>query len=314
MNQFTENQHTVSNCYLKTFGSDLWIFDKSSMSWHQKKKSTKKISVLSNYYEHPALPPNDIEIFLSKIENEWSIKGRNKLLSNIKNNNYILTNEDKEIWAKFMWVQSAKVPNSLYDTNKLFSLMSNLINKSGSSELIDCYKSDTFDVKKINLSIIKDVDSEYPKLIDLFYWMILKTSDSMHKFFTSDNPVITISPDLRYKNYIIPEAKKFFVISPDVCIFLVMKHEANDYFKFCENKIKTTNYKSIQSINELHIRNSFKEIYVSTTRQKKFIDSYISTKQSDISKPEIVLKFDKDIYGNEIVRSKREWKRKNLLT
>lgn len=271
MKQTTEKQHINPRCHLKSFGEKLWVFDKTKMSWNEKKESNKTISTILNFYEHPSLPTNEIENYLSRIESDWSVNGRDKLLENITDNKYMLSFEDKEIWSKFMWVQSLRTPSHMSDNETMFNLLSDYVDDSGVTQYL------TMDNKLFSLDMIKDIekDKDYRIFIDSYYWVILKPSFSNHKFFTADNSVITETVYEKYKNYEIPVTRKYLTISPDACILLVSKKQHNgDLIKYAD-KITYVDYRIVKIIYNEYIHESLKDIYVNTERQIKYINSYI---------------------------------------
>jgi Protein of unknown function (DUF4238) len=266
MTQTTKDQHTVPNCYLKSFGDYFFIFNKETKIW--KKKHRKNISTIEYWYEHPKYRLNEVENYLSNIENNWSKLGRDKLLENLKNNDYSLTSEDKEITAQFIWTLINRTEYGYEQINQFNSQLNDwLLKNNATSELIK--ENSSVDSKEINLELIQNNISE---LTNNFYWIVLKTSDSVHKFFISDNPILRNGSHLE-NNYAIN-----FILSPTISIQLIQKHNKNTPYKVIENKIKLGNYKDILYFNKCQIRDSYKYIYVSDEKQQLFINKIFTAR------------------------------------
>lgn len=265
MQNLTHNQHTVPRCLLKSFNDkELWEYSKKTKIWC--KNPINKISVSQWYYEHPAKNINEIENFLGKIENEWAIKGRDKLLKMCKNDNYKLTYEDKEIFSKFLSTLLFRVPSTLEDSKQSkLSFINMLKDMNADEKTINEFKN--IDDKEMNLNFVEN--HEYLNFIKDFYWIIWKNLDSMHKFFASDTPI------MGYNGNEIDNHIKYVCISPDICLMLILKNNNNEFLKLCENSIRLIKYPSIKWINSLTINNAYEFIYVKDKRQKKFIDKYL---------------------------------------
>jgi len=192
------NQHTTPNCYLKTFGDTFWVYDKENKCWSEKKIHRKKISVIYDWYEHPDYEVNEVENFLGGVENDWARKGRDFLLSHLTNDSYILSEEDKLITAKFIWIQMSRTQCAFQIIEEGIGNFNNFLYNNGALN-----DEDFPDYKKLSLDLlIRDFDEGVEKLIDLFNWEVLKTSDSMHRFIISDNPILKIGSGHLSSNYI----------------------------------------------------------------------------------------------------------------
>ena len=252
-NQITENQHTVSACYLSSFSNNGWVFvyNKTHQSW--KKKHINAISRESFIYEHDDYEINEIENKLGKFEDKWSKDGRDRLIENFQDNNYVLTEYDKILMGKFIWLQMTKTKSSLnmYDMYERF-----LIENDVENNLLNDFKS--IDTKKVFLDIITNPKYELEFLKKK--WVVFKTNDSMHEFFISDTPVINDGSHIN-GDYTIN-----FFLTPKILIQLRDSHR-----KLVDRIYKISPSKIIY-YNKLQIVDSFNEIYVRTSQQKKFIE------------------------------------------
>lgn len=268
MTQITKNQHTVPNCYLKSFGDYFFVFNKETKIWE--KKHRNNISIIEYWYEHPEYNLNEIENYLRDIETNWSEKGRDNLLEKLNNDNYLLTINDKKISSEFIWTLINRTEYGCETINQHSSQLKNWLLKNNGNELIKDYcLNNSSDAKEINLNLIKNETDNINMYLNEFYWIVLKSSDSMHDFFISDNPIIRIGCHLE-SNYVI-----YFILSPTIVIKLVRKYESNKTYEKFRDKIKHIGYLDIIYLNKYQIYNSFKQIYVANKRQQLFVNKTI---------------------------------------
>ena len=295
----TKNQHTVPKCYLKSFGENLIVFDRFTKL--SVKKNIKDISVIDYFYEHSDFETNEIENLMNSMENDWAFKCRDKLLNNINKQNCKLKN--REIWAKFIFIQIFRTQKNIRQSDAVIKCMDCFINKNCAISLKSWWYEFNFrkyllykitsiikpiNSKNIHLNIIKDTvkdtEDDYKFLINDYDWVVFKNANSMHKFLTSDNPVLRIPKN--NKNCFI------VTISPDLCIILTHKNDEN----INEVKFKTPNYNFIVDINKLYILQSYKEIYLNNDRQEEFVKKILqeSTKFDSYT---VLINIGNDVYN-----------------
>jgi hypothetical protein len=273
--QITKKQHTIPKCYFKTFGNYFFVYIKEKNKWVENCKYDE-ISKNKYYYEHPKYEKNEIEKYLSLIENEWSKNGRDRLLDNLNNDkNYELTEYDKTITSKFIWCLINRTPHFFSRNNEMHELLGDYLkNNNATKELIDEHSH--ISTKEVVLDSIKN-DIGGIKFLNDFHWIVLKSCDSMHKFFISDNPIIR-DGEYSYKNYIIN-----FILSPTILIQLISKNNIKIPNKKNRNRIKNIKYKDIIYYNKCQIRDSYKYIYVLNKQQQQFVNNKIKLFNSNVS-------------------------------
>ena len=267
MNQITRKQHTIPKCYLKSFGTKLWVYDKNSKKWWI--ESIGSLSVIPWNYEHPSKKINETEDYLGKIENIWSKEIRDKIIDPPIVKGYCLSTKEKEIFSEFIWTLMIRVPEKIQAEKQSIESLKNVLKDIGADQkVIDEYSN--IDIKKFNLDLIKK--SNPPVNIKSFekdyYWLFFKNNNSMHKFFLSDNPVIEHSGKT-VSHY------KFIPLSPDLYLHLILKTSENSHLEKKNGLIEIANFGMIKAMNILQMQSSYKYLYASNKRQKKFIDHII---------------------------------------
>jgi len=270
--QITHNQHTVPKVYLKTFGKNLYVYNKENGITF--KRDIKKLSVKTDYYEHPSKNINDTEILLSKYENEWGLNGP-EIIRKLKNRCKISI-EDKNILSNLIAHLLFRTPSVYTDVVHVSNLLEDFFENNPVTEKL---KKDikNVDNKKIFISNIENILADPKKLIEEFYFIYWINNNSMHKFFTSDVPIISYNDSFPLMGH-----QKFLCLTPDICIQLIYKNSFPEEYSKIDGTIKHIKYSTIVYINHLTIKNSFYEIYFSNKRQKKFIEKVKSIYPNDL--------------------------------
>lgn len=260
-------QHTYSRLFLKHFLRNdgmLYVYNKRNKTI--KKRSTKSYPTINDFYEIDGLPEKFVEAHFQKFETKWD-KLLTEFLNKINDNKYKLTDLDKNFLSEIIWLQSIKTEkhkDSLLNFKEAF--ISGLINKG-----ID--ESDSFiaEINEINdeqlfIEMILDSEQLHVFCSNDWNWFIYENNNSMHPFYTSDNPVNSVNNDILMSDGMYQSViSKFFPLSPRFGIFIVRKNESLErVMTDCPNKIKKINISNINYFNSLQISQSKTYIFSQT--------------------------------------------------
>lgn len=258
-NTKTKKQHYVPRFYLKGFcinGTEdqLFLYDKESMKFTK----TNIMNVAHENFFYDITEEQIIEKTLSLFESRFNIALK-KVIE--KESLDELTNEDKDVLAKFIAVQYLRTKEVRVDLKQTAEAVLNLVGKSN----IPNFKEGDVEVVEssltgVHLKIIFESFNYFSELFKDKKW-ILNVNNSSTPYWTSDNPC-AVHNDLEpepFRSNLGIDSKGFqlyFPLSSKLLLVLIdKKMKVSDLSKarFVKDNEKRERYKKISKINDLPV-------------------------------------------------------------